>query len=65
MALTPKQKNRITVAAIAVQGAIAALTLQDLAHRPDDRVRGPKALWKVVGTVNTAGSAAYWLFGRK
>jgi hypothetical protein len=65
VALTGKQKARITVAAIAVQGAIAALTLRDLSHRSSDRVRGPKALWRVVGTANTAGSAAYWIFGRK
>lgn len=65
MDLTAKQKTRITVVAIAVQGAVAALTLRDLSRRPADRVRGPKPLWKVFGTANTLGSAAYWIFGRK
>ena len=60
-----KADPRVVVAAVAVQAAIAAVTLRDLAQRPADRVRGPKWVWRIFGTANTAGSAAYWLVGRK
>jgi hypothetical protein len=60
-----KPDPRVLVAAVAVQGAVAAVTLRDLAQRPADRVRGPKWVWRIFGTANTVGSAAYWLFGRK
>jgi len=60
-----KADPRIVVAAVAIQAVIAALTLRDLAQRPADAVRGPKWVWRIFGTANTAGSAAYWLFGRK
>lgn len=60
-----KTDPRVVVGAIAVQAAIAAVTLRDIAQRPADRIRGPKWLWRIFGTANTAGSAAYWLVGRK
>ncbi len=63
--LTPKQKSRIVAVALVVQAIVATLTLRDIAKRPADRIRGPKRLWKAVGSVNTAGAAAYWLVGRK
>jgi hypothetical protein len=44
---------------------IGLLTLRDLSRRPADRVRGPKWLWRILGTANTAGSATYWLAGRR
>lgn len=62
--LTP-QKARIAAVALAVQLVIAVLTLRDLSRRPADQVRGPKWLWRILGTANTGGSAAYWLFGRR
>jgi hypothetical protein len=62
--LTPQQK-RIVGIAIAVQLVIAILTLRDLSHRPADKVRGPKWLWRIVGSANTAGSATYWILGRR
>jgi len=65
MALTKDQKARLVILAVTVQGAIAALTIRDLNKRPAEAVRGPKKLWRVLGTVNTTGSAAYWILGRK
>jgi hypothetical protein len=60
-----KADPRVVIAAVAVQSVIAAVTLRDLARRPADRIRGPKWMWRIFGTANTAGSAAYWLVGRK
>ncbi len=37
----------------------------DLRSRPDNAVRGNKRMWKVWSTMNTTGSVAYWLIGRK
>jgi len=65
MALTKDQKTRLVAVAVIVQGVIAALTLRDINKRPAQAVRGPKRLWRVLGTVNTTGSAAYWIIGRK
>ena len=65
MALTKDQKTRLVAVAVVVQGVIAALTLRDINKRPAQAVRGPKRLWRVLGTVNTTGSAAYWIIGRK
>ncbi|WP_017933730.1 hypothetical protein [Nocardioides sp. Iso805N] len=65
MALDNTQKARLTVAAVAVQAAIAAVTIRDINRRPKAGVRGPKAIWRLLGSVNTLGSAAYWVIGRK
>ena len=62
--LTPQQARIVTIAVVA-QLVIAALTLRDLSRRPADQVRGPKWLWRILGTANTSGSAAYWLLGRR
>ena len=51
--------------ALAVHAAIAALTWRDIANRPDRRIRGPKMLWRVASALNTLGSGAYWVLGRK
>lgn len=65
MALSKDQKARLVVVAVAVQAVIAALTVRDINRRPDEAIRGPKRLWRLLGTVNTTGSAAYWIVGRK
>lgn len=65
MALDSKQKARLVVIATAVQAVVAAVTLRDIKKRPAAAVRGPKPLWRLLGTVNTTGSAAYWIIGRK
>lgn len=45
--------------------AVAAFTWRDIERRPAERIRGDKRLWKIASSVNTLGSAAYWLAGRK
>jgi len=44
---------------------VAALTWRDIGHRPADRVRGSKRLWRLVSALNTLGAVAYWLAGRR
>lgn len=45
--------------------AVAAVTWRDIDRRPAERIRGNKRLWKLASGMNTAGSVAYWLLGRK
>jgi hypothetical protein len=65
MALEDNQKARVVIAAVAVQAAVAAVTIRDINRRPKEGVRGPKFLWRIVGGANTLGSIAYWLVGRR
>jgi hypothetical protein len=62
--LTETQK-RILAVAIVVHAVIAVFTLRDLRRRPAAGVRGPKLLWGAWATLNTTGSLAYWLVGRR
>jgi len=65
MALDSNKKTRLVVAVVALQAALAAVTVRDINRRPKEAVRGPKRLWRVVGSANTLGSIAYWAIGRK
>ncbi|MGO8825543.1 MAG: hypothetical protein ACLQU9_09930 [Acidimicrobiales bacterium] len=62
--LTDHQKKVIAVALV-LHLILVTLTRRDLRHRPGTGVRGPKSLWRVAATLNTTGSVAYWLFGRR
>jgi len=44
---------------------ITALTWRDLSRRPAGLVRGNKLFWRVAASVNTLGSLAYLLIGRR
>jgi hypothetical protein len=55
----------VLAAAAVVRVMVTALTWRDLRSRPAGQVRGPKNLWRVRSALNTSGSAAYWLFGRR
>ncbi len=44
---------------------ITTLTWRDLRYRPATQVRGNKKVWQIASAVNTTGSVAYWLFGRR
>jgi hypothetical protein len=58
--------NKVVLATIAiVHVTIMTLTWRDLRSRPEAQVRGPKMLWRVASALNTIGSAAYWLVGRR
>ena len=62
--LSPQQK-KIAVAAVILNAIIASFTWRDLRRRPAELVRGPKILWRVWASLNTTGSVAYWLVGRR
>lgn len=61
-----RRPNKLVLAIIAVVHLTAVtLTWRDLRSRPAAQVRGPKRVWQVASALNTSGSAAYWLFGRR
>lgn len=62
--LTDGQRLAI-VAAGSVELALTATALTDLARRPRERVRGPKALWALVSFVQPFGPVAYLFCGRR
>ncbi len=62
--LTDQQK-KVLVVALVIHLIMIRLTWRDLRARPDSAVRGPKGLWRFAATLNTSGSLAYWLFGRR
>jgi hypothetical protein len=58
----------LIVAAGAIEGALKAAALIDLARRPSSEVRGPKAAWAVgVSLINSLGAlpVAYFAWGRR
>ena len=66
MKLPRTKRGKIVLGAVvAAQTVSSALAWRDLAQRPDDRVRGPKKLWRVIVTINPGNSIAYWLLGRR
>ncbi|NYI77544.1 hypothetical protein [Nocardioides panzhihuensis] len=65
MALTKKQKAILTTSALAAQVVVAPVILRDLQSRSDDELRGPRLLWRLWGSTNLLGAAAYWFVGRK
>jgi len=61
-----RRPNKLVLAIIAVVHLTAVtFTWRDLRSRPAAQVRGPKRVWQVASALNTSGSAAYWLFGRR
>jgi hypothetical protein len=52
-------------AVVAVEVVVATLAYRDLARRPDEQVRGPKRLWRIVIGLNPGNSLVYWLLGRR
>lgn len=59
------QQKRILGVALVVHALVVVLTLRDLRRRPAAGVRGPKWAWGIAATLNTSGSVAYWVFGRR
>jgi hypothetical protein len=58
--------NPLVIAGIlAVHLGVTALTWRDLRHRTDDEVRGSKRVWRIASALNTSGSVAYWILGRR
>ncbi len=44
---------------------VTVLVWRDIAARPAGAVRGGKNLWRVLSGLNTSGSLAYLLLGRR
>jgi hypothetical protein len=59
------QQKLVLLAVLVVHVILARFTLRDLRGRPDSAVRGPNRVWRVWATLNTTGSLAYWLVGRR
>jgi hypothetical protein len=59
------RKVRILAVALVIHAIMLKLTWLDLRKRPDTAVRGTKRFWRLASSVNTTGSVAYWLFGRR
>jgi len=65
--LSPRTR-RLIVAESAVEGALKAAALVDLARRPAGEVRGPKIAWSIALTlVNSLGllPIVYFRYGRR
>ena len=62
--LSSRQKQTVYVVA-AVETALTVAALVDLARRPADDVRGPKAAWALGAFVQPVGPIAYFLLGRR
>jgi hypothetical protein len=62
--MTERQARVLTVTLI-VHLIVLRFTIRDLRRRPDAAVRGSKRFWRVAASLNTTGSAAYWLVGRR
>jgi hypothetical protein len=62
--LSDGQKTAILVAA-SVELALTATALVDLARRPRELVRGPKALWAIGCFVQPIGPIAYLTIGAR
>ncbi len=45
--------------------AITSAAWRDINGRSPDHVRGSKRLWRAVSALNTGGTIAYFLLGRK
>jgi hypothetical protein len=62
--LTVAQRKLVVVGG-AVELVLTVTALADLARRPADDVRGPKALWALGCFVQPVGPVAYLLLGRR
>ncbi|MGY4769641.1 hypothetical protein ACXC9Q_22205 [Kribbella sp. CWNU-51] len=65
--LSPRRR-RVMIAGAAIEGALKAAALADLARRPPTEVNGSKTLWALAITlINAAGMVpiAYFVYGRR
>lgn len=58
-------KRAAFLAGASVELALTTVALADLAKRPADQVRGPKALWGLGSFVQPVGPVAYLAYGRR
>ncbi len=62
--LSTSQKRAVYLGG-AAELVLTAVALSDLARRPQDQVRGPKAMWVLGFAVQPFGPLAYLLVGRR
>jgi hypothetical protein len=62
--MTAQQKT-VLLTVLVIHVTLLKLTWRDLGRRPENAVRGKKRVWRFASSVNTTGSVAYWLFGRR
>jgi hypothetical protein len=61
-----RKPNKLVFVVIGVVHlTVMTLTWRDLRSRPAGQVRGNKKIWRAASALNTTGSVAYWLFGRR
>jgi Phospholipase_D-nuclease N-terminal len=60
-----RTQQRLVIGGGAVELALTATALFDLARRPADQVRGPKPLWLLGCFVQPVGPPAYLVLGRR
>ncbi len=60
-----ERQVRILTVTLIVHLILLRFTFRDLRRRPDAAVRGNKRIWRVAASLNTTGSVAYWLIGRR
>ena len=60
-----ERRVRVLVVTLIVHLIVLRFTMRDLRRRPDAAVRGNKRIWRVAASLNTTGSVAYWLVGRR
>jgi hypothetical protein len=62
--LSPPARRALWVL-VAVEAVLILATERDIHRRPNQNIRGPKLLWRVIATQNVIGPAAYLGLGRK
>ncbi|QBR93667.1 PLD nuclease N-terminal domain-containing protein [Nocardioides euryhalodurans] len=62
--LSPSQQRAIVAVGV-VETVLTVAALVDLARRPAEGVRGPKAAWALATFVQPVGPVAYFVAGRK
>ena len=60
-----RTQQRLIIGGGAVELALTAIALVDLARRPADQVRGSKRLWLLGCFVQPLGPPAYLVLGRR
>jgi Phospholipase_D-nuclease N-terminal len=60
-----RTQQRLIIALAAVETALTATALVDLARRPAGQVRGPKPVWLLGCFVQPVGPIAYLTLGRQ
>ena len=60
-----KKQVKVLAVVLVIHLLLVRLTWRDLGRRPDAAVRGQKRYWRLSSGLNTTGSVAYWLIGRR